>query len=144
MNTTVNDPESLGVDPEGEIKKLQELVKKLELQNQLLLRQNSQDEKVEECIQLTPEQFLESGNSGFTQFGHLHQQTTGKMDQSSQVLRQLNGVKTALANSTNCTTPEKHNVEKSERTKVELSKLSLESVKLVDIDRLSLDVEDSW
>lgn len=98
---------------DSEIRKLQELVKKLELQNQSLIQRHN----------------LETDATA-------PDNPDAPADQPPiQVLSRLNGITTATR---------QKNGDGSEGSKPDTSRLSLDCFGLIDVDRISLDADDSW
>lgn len=134
MNSTaIGGSENLIIDPESEIKKLQELVKKLETQNQQLIMRHHGGGGT------SPPAPQPKGNDDAP--------SDAPANQPHQVLRQINGVRSsALHDPTTTAMHEKqvHAVDRPEKPKADSSRLTLDCVGLVDVDRISLDADDSW
>lgn len=133
MNSTaIGGSENLIIDPESEIKKLQELVKKLETQNQLLIMRHHGGGT-------SPPAPQPKGSDDAP--------SDAPANQPHQVLRQINGVRSsAIHDPTTTAMHEKQvlAVDRPEKPKADSSRLTLDGVGLVDVDRISLDADDSW
>lgn len=112
--------DSTADDQDSEIRKLQELVKKLELQNQSLIQRHNLET---DAASAAPD------NPG------------APADQPPiQMLRRLNGIKSTH----DPTTTRQRNGDGSEGLKPDTSRLSLDCFGLIDVDKISLDADDSW
>ena len=127
-------------DPTIEIMKLQELVKKLEVENQLLLQRHN--ENVDEMSPPLPGQVLGSPT--------ISPVSNGFKGNGGQILRQLNGLNNSMSISGNTVADNELSTGKLsanvDRNTTELNnrKPNLDSVVLIDIDQMSLDDDCNW